>query len=111
MDFFHSMAGMVHIELVSAALDQTVGILNAKGITLFDYQQEDLLTGRFWILRQDWRNVQEICARYEATAKILRKKYSGLFVRSSPGPFFLQVLLLFSSFIYIFPAGSSLYKL
>jgi len=77
MNFFHSIAGMVHLELISAALNETVGSLNAEGITLFHYWQEDLLTGRFWIRRQDLGKAQIVCAHYEGTVRILEK--NGIF--------------------------------
>ena len=77
MDFFHSIGGMIRLELVSAAVDSTVLILNAQGIVLLEYHLLDPLTARFRIRRTDLDKTRKICSQLGGNIRILSR--SGLY--------------------------------
>ena len=77
MNFFHSIAGMIRLELVSAAVDRTIHILNAEGIVLLEYHLLDPLTARFRISRKDLDRTRKICDQLGGTIRIIDR--SGLY--------------------------------
>ena len=77
MDFWHSLAGMEEIRLTCADLQRILGILNQKGIALFDLVFEDELTCVFSISRADFKKIREICLSYEV--QIEPKRNQGIY--------------------------------
>ena len=77
MNIWRSLAGMVTVELTSAALDTLLNTANAHKIPIFSLCRTDELTASFQITRHDYRKLARLAAQKGESLTL--KHRSGLY--------------------------------
>ena len=103
MDFWHSLGGMVSVELVSADIPATLTVINRAGIPLYNSETKDEFTLHFSVDRRNFKKLRQILTRRGEKFKVYGKqgiywRFKSL-LRRPVLVFGLAALLTFACFV------------
>lgn len=79
LDFWHSVAGMVEVELTSAEPETAFAVISSEKIEIRAVRKISELTYSFWVSRRNCGTLERICKKRGEILKIRRKQ--GLYWR------------------------------
>jgi len=104
MNLWQSINGMLHIEITSAEVNDTLEELNRHGIVFYQVRQIDPLTVRCVVRRTDFGPISAYCQKYGSKIAIITKR--GIFwwlKRGAHRPVLVTSILLLLLLIFFLP--------